>query len=256
MANEPQKLTPEQLAEFWLLETTPEDEFREAYIEFKAILREACVLPILCKKNDDEWETKYYRFKETEYTQMLLKKMNDENPTQTIDDVAERLIRNPNTLNFDRSINSKVAGTISWFLRYHKLDFFANVIQNYVSNSVPCKADFSEKHVEELPREEMVLDCYEFQNKELGFADKQSFIAGLLKSFEVEELTKKEVNSLLHDEDLSGNSEEIRFSNRKIRKYISMYAKHNAGILFKSPLRELFGHLQLPVQQIQKKLAQ
>lgn len=254
MANEPQKLTPEQLAEIELLQTTPEDKFLEAYIEFKATLRKARILPVLCEKNHDEWKIKYYRFKETDYTRELLQRMHDDNATETIDDVAERLVRNPSALDFDKSINSKVAGTISWFLRYHKLDFFANVLQDYASNSLSEKVNFSEKPAEEVPNEEFVLSCYKFQNRELVFYDKKVFAAEVLKTFEIEELTKKEVYSLLHSEDLSGNSDEIRFSKRDIRKYMSIYAKHNAGILFSSPLKELFNHFQLPEKQKTKEL--
>ena len=62
MANEPQKLTPEQLANMQLLATTPEDEFQSAYIEFKAFLRETCILPVLCKDKDGNNITKYYRW--------------------------------------------------------------------------------------------------------------------------------------------------------------------------------------------------
>ena len=66
MANEPQKLTPEQLAEMEFLQTTPKDKSQETYIEFKAALREACILPVLCKDKDGNNITKYYRFESTE----------------------------------------------------------------------------------------------------------------------------------------------------------------------------------------------
>ena len=254
MANEPQKLTPEQLAEMEFLQTTPKDKSQETYIEFKAALREACILPVLCKDKDGNNITKYYRFESTEYTQQLLKKLHEEKPKKTIDDVAHGLSINPNNLWFERGINSKVAGTVSWFLSYHKLDFLASVIQGYISNSTSSKTDFKEKPVGELPEGQWVLDCYEFQNNEMKVVEKKNYIAEILKSFNIEELTKKEVYSLLHDEDLRGNSEEIRYTKREIRKFMFPYAKYNASLLFESSLKDLFKHLQLPEKQKTKRL--
>lgn len=252
MANEPHKLTPEQIEE--LNRTTQKEKEEEQYIEFKAFLREKCILPVLCKDKDENNIIKYYRFKSTEYTQQLLKALNEIKPTKTIDDVAHGLSINPNNLWFERGINSKVAGTVSWFLSYHKVDFLASVIQKYISNSISSKIDFSEKPVEELPEGQWVLDCYEFQNKEMQCVDKKNYIEEILKSFDVEELTKKEVYSLLHDEDLSGNSEEIRYTKREIRKFMFPYAKYNTSLLFESPLKDLFKHLQIPEKQKTKRL--
>ena len=229
MANEPQKLTPEQIEEMKMLQTTQEERYTSAYIEFKAALREACILPVLCIDEDGNYFAKYYKFEESKdgWTQKLLDLISDKKTPQTkedteqtvedtiltiydierpIESIASSFTNNVSALNFDASINSKVGATFSWFLRWHRLDFLAKVIQEYISNS--DNADYSEKRMEEEPLEELILKSSTFRKKEENFVNKKGFVGILLKSLEVEELPENKVYSLLRDEDLSGNSEE------------------------------------------------